>query len=77
MALGLSSNISELPLCESCIACKHHRIPFSKGLASRASKTLELVHTDLCRPMQKDSIEGFNYFVTFIDNYSSLQLFIF
>jgi hypothetical protein len=31
---------------------------------------LELVHTNLCGPMQTDSIKGFSYFVTFIDDYS-------
>ena len=31
---------------------------------------LEIVHTDLCCPMQTKSLGGSHYFLTFIDDYS-------
>ena len=31
---------------------------------------LEIVHSDICGPMQTSSIGGCNYFLTFIDDYS-------
>ena len=35
-----------------------------------STKKLGLVHSDMCGPMQVDSIGGSRYFVTFIDDYS-------
>ncbi|XP_050890965.1 uncharacterized protein LOC127096440 [Lathyrus oleraceus] len=35
-------------LCEACVVGKKHRYPFPKGSAWRATKPLELVHSDLC-----------------------------
>ena len=37
--------------CEGCVLGKHHRQSFPKGVAWRAKKVLELVHTDVCGPM--------------------------
>ena len=43
--------------------------PFSaKGY--RAKELLELVHSDLCGPMNVQARGGFEYFITFIDDYS-------
>ena len=36
----------------------------------RAKKQLELVHSDLCGPMTIQARGGFEYFITFIDDYS-------
>jgi hypothetical protein len=43
---------------------------FLKDEASRASKLLELVHSDVCGPMKTTSRGGARYFVTFIDDFS-------
>ena len=45
------------------------RRPFTaKGY--RAKEQLELVHSDLCRPMTIQARGGIEYFITFIDDYS-------
>ncbi|KAJ0576790.1 putative RNA-directed DNA polymerase [Helianthus annuus] len=53
--------------CESCIACKHARLPF-KGTFTRAKAKLEIVHTDLCGPMQVPSLGNSFYYLLFIDD---------
>jgi hypothetical protein len=55
--------------CESCILGKHKRTSFLES-STQAKQHLELVHTDLCRPMQKNSIGGSVYFLTFIDDFT-------
>ena len=43
--------------------------PFAaKG--NRSKEVLELVHSDLCGPMNIQARGGFEYFITFIDDYS-------
>ncbi|XP_074299976.1 uncharacterized protein LOC141631169 [Silene latifolia] len=46
--------IGELGICEGCIYGKQSRDSFPTGKAWRASECLELVHADLCGPMQTD-----------------------
>lgn len=38
-----------------------------------ASKTLELVHADLCGPMRIKSFGGSQYFMLFTDDYSRMS----
>ena len=61
--------VEHISVCESCLEGKMTKRPFySKG--NRASSLLELVHTDVCGPMNIKAREGYRYFVTFIDDYS-------
>ena len=56
-------------MCESCLEGKMTNRPFSaKG--TRAKEPLQLVHSDVCGPVSVQAIGGYEYFVTFIDNYS-------
>ena len=32
--------------------------------------TLELIHSDVCGPMSSTSLSGFEYYITFIDDFS-------
>ena len=64
---GLPPSINEIPSCENCIVGKHQRDSFPSS-SYRAKECLELVHTDLCGPMQNQSIGGSFYFLTFIDD---------
>ena len=41
-----------------------------KKSESRASEILELVHTDVCGPMQTTTPSGNRYFMTMIDDHS-------
>jgi hypothetical protein len=54
-------NLKEVPLhhvCEAYIENKHQRTFFLKDEAIRASKLLELVHSDVCRLMKTTSHGG-------------------
>ena len=46
------------------------RNPFRSREIVKSSRPLELVHTDVCGPMQTHSIGGSVYFVSFIDDYT-------
>ena len=56
--------------CDGCAMGKQHRQPFPKTSKSSTSKLLELIHSDVCGPMDVPSVGGSRYFVTFIGDYS-------
>ena len=56
--------------CELCQLGKHTCVPFPKHLDQRTKSPFEVVHTDVWGPSQTKSTLGFQYFVTFIDDYS-------
>lgn len=58
--------------CEACILGKVHRECHSPS-KSRAVKCGDLVHGDLCGPMQKTSIGGSNYFLVLKDDFSGYR----
>jgi len=65
-------NLKEVPLhhvCEACIEGKYQRTSFPKDETTRASKFLELMHSDVCGLMKTTSRGGARYFVTFIDDF--------
>ncbi|CAJ2638092.1 unnamed protein product [Trifolium pratense] len=55
-----------------CMLGKHHRQPFPKGGAWRAKQVLELVHTDVCGPMNTLSHAKNRYFILFIDDFTRM-----
>ena len=58
--------------CEICAATKLIRTSFHSN-PKRASKPLELVHTDISGPMRVPSlINGHRYVINFVDDYSRL-----
>ena len=64
-----ASAIGSLPTCESCIEGKMTKCPFpDKG--QRATELLELVHSDVCGPLSEHAHGGYEYFITFTDDYS-------
>ncbi|RVW45213.1 Retrovirus-related Pol polyprotein from transposon TNT 1-94 [Vitis vinifera] len=61
--------VGTLPVCESCLEGKMTKRPFSaKG--ERAKVPLEIIHTDVCGPLNVKARGGYEYFVTFINDYS-------
>ena len=56
-------------MCESCLKGKMTKRPF-KAKGYRATKPLELVHTNVCGPMRVQARGGYEYFFTFTDDYS-------
>ncbi|KAC9449885.1 hypothetical protein E3N88_45811 [Mikania micrantha] len=71
MVHGLPS-IKQWPTCEGCMLGKQTRKPFPKD-AWRASQLLQLVHADLCGPMQVKSLGGSSYFFLLTDDYSRMS----
>ena len=60
-------------LCEECIKAKHARHPFQPSQSGKASRSMELVHMDVCGPVSPPSRGGARYFATFLDDYSGLS----
>ncbi|KAM1631761.1 hypothetical protein ACFX13_019901 [Malus domestica] len=46
--------------------------PFDKGKVWRASQPLELIHSDICGPMQITTLRGNKFFLTFIDDHTRM-----
>ena len=60
----------KLSFCEACVKGKCHRLPHHLQKAIKSKEKLQLVHTDVCGPMQTQSFGGSCYFITFTDDYS-------
>jgi hypothetical protein len=56
--------------CTDCLTGKQHREIIPKLAKWRASQKLELVHSDICGPINPKSNGGNRYFITFTDDYS-------
>ncbi|MCO5563189.1 hypothetical protein L7F22_016826 [Adiantum nelumboides] len=66
-------SLLEMPprhVCEGCVLGKMHRFAFSQDGFVRATRKLQLVHSDVCGPMRTPSVGNSLYFVTFIDDFS-------
>lgn len=63
-------------MCEKCLSGKQHRKPFPTS-DFRATNRLELVHADVCGPMEEPSIGGARYFLLLKDDYSSYKFVFF
>ena len=71
LASGITlSTTSKLSFCEGCVEGKMQQKPFKPVMHQQSKRKLELVHSDVCGPLQVESIGGSRYFVTFIDDYS-------
>ena len=77
MAIGLTAPSDGSPVDidqrAGCLAGKSHRRPFPSEATHRATRPLQLIHSDVCGPVQtgsddKDSSK--RYVITFIDDYS-------
>ena len=61
---------SKLEFCEGCVYGKQHRDKFPKDGGTRATRILELVHSDVNGPMKTPTHGGAKYFVLFIDDFT-------
>ena len=69
--LDLIGAPTNFPPCVGCSYGKHARDPFPGKQGKRTEKKLELVHSDLCGPMEVHSIQSRKrYILTFIDDYT-------
>ena len=56
---------------EQCIDCiKGKYVKKIKKYAKRSVEILEMVHTDICGPFSMKSVDGYDLFITFTDDYS-------
>lgn len=55
--------------CITCKSCKGHKLPFEHSHNKKLAP-LELIHSDVWGPSPVTSIQGFHYYVTFIDDCS-------
>ena len=62
-------DFDEFPVCESCLEGKMTKRPFNKK-GRRAQDLLELIHSDVCGPMSIQTRGGYEYFITFTNDYS-------
>ena len=60
----------KMKFCEACVHGKMHRLPHNALKDIKSKERLQLVHTDVCGPMQTQSFGGSSYFITFTDDYS-------
>ena len=57
-----------LPNCLNCLKGKMERKPFEKVI--KAQILMQLVHSDVCGPMNVRAEHGASYFITFIDDFT-------
>ena len=70
MVRGLPQIEVTRQVCEGCVLGKQARLSFPVGDTWRAKAPLQLVHTDICGPLDPMSYGGNRYFITFIDDFS-------
>ncbi|KAI5344111.1 hypothetical protein L3X38_011988 [Prunus dulcis] len=68
MVVGLPEIKEDRQVCEGCVLGKQSREAFPREAISRASTPLELIHSDICGPMQTVTKAGNRFFLTFIDD---------
>ena len=56
-------------ICKGCAKGKNIKNPFLKS-ETKTKGTFELIHLDVCGPMYSTSLSGFEYYITFIDDFS-------
>lgn len=65
------SKISKNMVCEVCCEGKQTRLPFNQS-DNKTSEILQLIHADLCGPMEVNSLGGSRYFLLFEDDFSKM-----
>jgi transposase InsO family protein len=74
---GLREVLIEVPqistkhqdVCRGCVLGNFTKASFPSS-DTRSARILDLVHTDMCGPMTRNSLSGYDYYLTFIDDYS-------
>ena len=64
-----SFGLESFETCESCLLGKMTKAPFARH-SERVSDLLGLIHTDVCGPISSISRGGYQYFITFTDDFS-------
>jgi GAG-pre-integrase domain len=64
------------PICQPCVSGKMNANPFPSS-TTRATKPLELIHTDLHGPFRTQTMSGYLYWITFINSCTSFRAVMF
>ncbi|KAF1318440.1 Gag-pol polyprotein, partial [Globisporangium splendens] len=64
------TSVSKWELCDGCAIGKQTRASFHDSTKVRSNSLLDIVHSDVCGPMQTPTFSGKRYFATFIDDKS-------
>ena len=64
------ASVSKWELCNGCALGKQTRVNFQSTGSELAKNMLDIVHSDVCGPMQTPTFASKRYFVTFIDDKS-------
>ncbi|KAF1332521.1 reverse transcriptase, partial [Globisporangium splendens] len=64
------ASVSKWELCSGCALGKQTRVNFQSTAPERAKNMLDVVHSDVCGPMQTATFSDKRYFVMFIDDKS-------
>ncbi|KAK2404675.1 putative mitochondrial protein [Trifolium repens] len=72
MVLGLPSVITPVETCTTCLLGKQPRDSFKNHLPMRSNEVLNVVHSDICGPIDVLSTGGNKYFLTFVDEFSRM-----
>jgi hypothetical protein len=68
-------DFSNSDYCINCIKGKYAK-QVKKGEAKRSAGVLEIIHTDICGSFPVKSVDGFDSFITFTDNFRAMAIFI-
>lgn len=55
--------------CSVCLKSKQKRLPFN-SVRAKAKRPLEIVHTDVCGPIDTPTHDGMHYYVSFLDDFT-------
>ena len=71
LATGINiDNCNQVIFCDTCAKGKLARLPFPKASKTKTDGILDLVHSELCGPMQTQTPGGKRFILTLIDDYS-------
>ena len=73
MLRGLPNISFTYRLCRNCVAGKHSRSAFPSVSSYQATKRLELIHGDICGPIQQSTIGGRRYYFLLVDDFTWLM----
>ena len=66
----IDGKVDEAFSCDSCQVGKSHRTPMPTTATHRATRPLELVHSDVCGPINVKALGGIRYLLTFVDDFT-------
>ncbi|GAU50842.1 hypothetical protein TSUD_232190 [Trifolium subterraneum] len=70
MVVGLPLIHTPDKLCEGCFASKQPRNSFKNAVYYRSTQPLHVVHSDICGPIETETLGGNRYFMTCVDEFT-------